>query len=230
MQKPRSGTPKLLQKIVIANPGYEDSEILEHGLENDMVFPHFQPIYDNGNAMLTKYESLVRIADERGNIHSPGTFLDVAKKLRVYPRLTRAMVRKTISAMETNPKEFSVNLSYDDFTDALTRELIFSLLDVNKGISQRLTFEILESEGIENQATVDEFIADVKAFGCRVAIDDFGTGYANFDYLVHLDEILSNVVDCVEAHPSRNIYAETLSSFITPSTNVLPAMTNGIVL
>ncbi len=53
-------------------------------------------------------------------------------------------------------------------------------------IGNRVTFEIVESEGIENYEEVESFIRKVKEMGCSVAIDDFGSGYSNFEYLMKL--------------------------------------------
>jgi EAL domain-containing protein (putative c-di-GMP-specific phosphodiesterase class I) len=55
------------------------------------------------------------------------------------------------------------------------------------GVGERIIFEILESEGIENFEEVTSFIDRLKAFGCRFSIDDFGTGYSNFIYLLKLN-------------------------------------------
>ena len=54
------------------------------------------------------------------------------------------------------------------------------------GIGERIIFEIIESEGIENFDKVLEFITDVKRYGTKISIDDFGTGYSNFEYLMKL--------------------------------------------
>ena len=54
-------------------------------------------------------------------------------------------------------------------------------------VSQRVIFEIVESESIENFQEVQKFIKSVKELGCRIAIDDFGTGYSNFEYLMRLE-------------------------------------------
>jgi c-di-GMP phosphodiesterase len=67
-----------------------------------------------------------------------------------------------------------------------TIEFIKSKL-INKSISSRVIFEIVESEGIDNFEEVSLFINEMKSFGCKIAIDDFGTGYSNFEYLMKLN-------------------------------------------
>ena len=53
--------------------------------------------------------------------------------------------------------------------------------------AKQITFEIVESEGIESFAEVSNFIKKAKKLGCKIAIDDFGTGYSNFEYIIKLD-------------------------------------------
>ncbi len=53
--------------------------------------------------------------------------------------------------------------------------------------AKQITFEIVESEGIESFTEVSNFIKKVKKLGCKIAIDDFGTGYSNFEYIIKLD-------------------------------------------
>ncbi len=56
---------------------------------------------------------------------------------------------------------------------------------------ERITFEILESEDIDDYGVVEAFILFVKKYGCKVAIDDFGSGYSNFTNILrlHIDYI-----------------------------------------
>src|SRR5690606_17669036 len=63
----------------------------------------------------------------------------------------------------------------------------YTTLFRSPALAQRVIFEILESEGIENYRAVRQFIDAAKALGCRIAIDDFGTGYSNFEHLLRLD-------------------------------------------
>lgn len=81
--------------------------------------------------------------------------------------------------------EFSINLTIDDILDKDIKAYIFQTLEAYN-ISQRVVFEIVESESIENFDEVENFIQKVKSYGCKIAIDDFGTGYSNFEYLMKL--------------------------------------------
>lgn len=53
--------------------------------------------------------------------------------------------------------------------------------------AKQITFEIVESEGIEDFEEIKNFIKKIKSLGCKIAIDDFGTGYSNFEYIIKLN-------------------------------------------
>ncbi|WAJ36377.1 EAL domain-containing protein [Pseudomonas sp. GOM7] len=161
------------------------ASLLRAGLQEDRVVPFFQPILNNHSGKVEKFECLVRLINEQGQAVSPGLFLDIAKKLRIYGQITRIMVDKSFAQFRDEPFDFSLNLSYEDLTDPATISFIRTRLK-ETGIGPRVIFEILESEGIKNYDEVKSFIDDVKTFGARVAIDDFGAGYSNFEHLLRL--------------------------------------------
>lgn len=159
---------------------------LKDALLNDHILPHFQPIFDNQHQRISKYECLVRMGDDSDDVVSAGHFLGIARKLRLGRQVTCIMIDKSFEMFAGQPYEFSINLSYADLieTDVLDR-ILRHLRE--RDIGQRVIFEILESDGIENYNQVLHFIEQVKPFGCQIAIDDFGTGYANFEHLLRLN-------------------------------------------
>ena len=83
--------------------------------------------------------------------------------------------------------------------------------------SFRVTFEILESEGIENYQEVISFINQIKSLGARIAIDDFGTGYSNFEHLLRLDvdyiKIDGSLIKNIVTDDKHRLIVETIVSF-----------------
>ncbi|HEA53737.1 MAG TPA: EAL domain-containing protein [Marinobacter antarcticus] len=159
---------------------------LKKSIETNALRPYFQPIYDNLQGTITKYECLVRMEDPEHGVIAAGQFIEVANKLRLNRQITRIMVEKAFAAFATQPYEFSINLSYVDITDPETLALILEHLQAGN-VGERVIFEILESDGLGNYGDVLHFIDKVKSFGCRIAIDDFGTGYSNFSHLRKLN-------------------------------------------
>ncbi|AFV97634.1 MULTISPECIES: EAL domain-containing protein [unclassified Sulfuricurvum] len=159
---------------------------LKSAIEEDRIVPYFQGIVDNTTRRIMKYEALVRLIEKDGSVLSPFWFLEHAKKSKLYDQLTRVMIRKTFAIFEKSEYEFSLNLTLQDIINDETRMLLYHTLE-HSSASNRVVFEIVESEGIENFDEVAEFIKTLKHYGCKIAIDDFGTGYSNFSYLSKLD-------------------------------------------
>lgn len=159
---------------------------LKQALQQDRILPWFQPIIDNHNGSISKYECLIRMLDADGKAISPGVFLPVASKLRLDSLLTRVMVEKSFQKFAKLPYEFSINLSYRDLLDSELTQFILEKLNVYQ-VGERLIFEILESDGIDNYHDVRLFIDKAKSFGCKIAIDDFGSGYSNFEHVLRLN-------------------------------------------
>lgn len=160
------------------------SNIVREALRDDRIVSLYQPIINNTTMNYEKYEALVRIKEEDKYI-SPFYFLNIAKKTRHYVEITKIMIEKSFKLFENRKEEFSINLTIEDIMNEDTKEFTISMLNKYK-IGDRVVFEIVESESIENFENISKFIVLVKALGCKIAIDDFGTGYSNFEYLVKL--------------------------------------------
>jgi diguanylate cyclase (GGDEF)-like protein len=160
---------------------------IKSAISENRFLPYFQPIVDNRTGKIVKYEALVRMICESGKIISPFFFLEIAKKAKLYPQITRVVVDKTLEMFRLYPEyECSINLSTEDIMSKATREYIYKKLK-SYPHTEKIVFEITESEEIRDFKTVSLFIQKVREFNAKVSIDDFGTGYANFDYILNLD-------------------------------------------
>lgn len=159
---------------------------LKYAVANDQVIAYFQPIYNNVTQQVDKYETLMRIVNEEGEILTPFFFLDVAHKSKIYPELTKAILRKAFEMFKDKDISFSINLSIEDIRNSNTYAYIFDALDSFEK-PQNVIFEIIESEGIDNYTIVKDFVKHVKKYDARIAIDDFGSGYSNFMHLLELE-------------------------------------------
>jgi EAL domain-containing protein (putative c-di-GMP-specific phosphodiesterase class I) len=81
--------------------------------------------------------------------------------------------------------DISINLAYENISSPTMRDYIKNRLDKYGG--DGITFEILESEDIEDYVLIEKFIKMVKSYNCKISIDDFGSGYSNFTNLIKLD-------------------------------------------
>lgn len=159
---------------------------LKAAIASDNITPFYQPIIDNKSGKIEKYECLVRLIEEDGKPVSPYFFLDVAKKSRLYHKITKTVIQKAFHKFKETTCGVSINLSVLDICDAAMVEYILDQLSLAK-IGDKITFEILESEGIDNYEEVYSFVRKVKAYGCKISIDDFGAGYSNFEHILKLN-------------------------------------------
>ncbi len=159
---------------------------LKQAIAKGDIIPYFQPIIDLGNGDSVKYEALARMRTQSGEILGPSHFLDAAKEAKLSGEITAAILRQTLKIAETCEMTFSVNISAGDIMSVHDRNTIFDLLDNYRCCSERIIFEIVESEDIEDYDILSGFIERIRGYGCEIAIDDFGSGYSNFEKLLQL--------------------------------------------
>ncbi|WP_022670698.1 EAL domain-containing protein [Hippea alviniae] len=201
----------------IAKKNIETLSMIRDAIKNKRIVSYYQPIYNNKIGRIEKYESLVRLIDKEGRVHTPFEFLDVAKIGKYYKQITRIVVENALKRLSETKTEISINLSAIDIEDANTRDLILDKLKENPTLSRRLVVELLEDEGINQLHIVKGFIKNLKEFGVKIAIDDFGSGYSNFSRLLEYEpdyiKIDSSLIKTiVESVSSRNI-VEAIVSF-----------------
>ena len=192
----------------------EKSKILQEAIKNDLIVPVFQPIFDNKTLKICKYEVLARIKTDKG-LESIYPYLQVAKENKLYKEITKAIYKKTYAIFRNRKDEFSLNLSLEDLLEADTMELVDTLFK-DRNFAKRATFELLESEAIEDYEIVKEFIKDMKALGVKFAIDDFGSGYSNFEHILNLEidyiKIDGSLIKKIE-EKNTQIIVKTINNF-----------------
>jgi EAL domain-containing protein (putative c-di-GMP-specific phosphodiesterase class I) len=191
-------------------------KMIKKSIQEDNFLPVFQPIVDNHTLEQNKFESLMRMRSEDGKLITPFFFLDIAKKAKLYPSLAKILIKKIFDIFQSSQDEFSINLTSYDCTNLMMQQFIYKMLDEYK-IGERVTFEIVESESIDNFFKVLEFIKNVKSYGCKIAIDDFGTGYSNFEYLLKLKadyiKIDGSMIREIDTNKEAQLVVSTIVDF-----------------
>ncbi len=117
---------------------------IKSAIENDRITTYFQPIIDNDTDTVTKYESLVRLIDQNNEVFTPFFFLDIAKKAKLYTKITKIILDKTFAESKKLPEfEFSINIEVEDIVDNEISRLIFDKLKSHPH-SNKITFETTE--------------------------------------------------------------------------------------
>ncbi|WP_066348698.1 bifunctional diguanylate cyclase/phosphodiesterase [Aliarcobacter cryaerophilus] len=160
-------------------------EELKNALISNNLLIYGQKLINNISKK-EKYEILMRIKLDDGSILTPYSFLKEAKKAKLYLGMTRMLVKKACEYFKGKDIDFNLNLTLEDIKDQYTMDFIVNAME-KTNTAKQITFEIVESEGIESFTEVSNFIKKAKKLGCKIAIDDFGTGYSNFEYIIKLD-------------------------------------------
>ena len=170
---------------------------IKNAIENSKIVSYFQPIIDNKTKQIVKYESLVRLIDEDDKVLSPFFFLDTAKKSNYYLKITDIILEHSFTILKNCTSDISINLSALDIEQKSMRYKIFALLEKYKEDANRVVFELLEDEAINDFEIIKEFITDVKKYGVKIAIDDFGAGYSNFERLLQYQPDILKIDGCL---------------------------------
>lgn len=171
---------------------YHMVNVINYAITHDKVIPYFQGIYDNKQKKINHYESLMRIADEKGTIYYPGSFLEVARSYGLlYDSLSSAMVHKVFEKFKDSVScSVSINLGMRDIRNKKLTDYIYGFLSTVMH-PENFVFEILENEDIDDYDALMSFVDTIHQLGGLVSIDDFGSGFSNLKHIasIHSDYI-----------------------------------------
>lgn len=189
----------------------------KEALNNDLITPYFQPIVDNSTGKIVKYECLARLIGPDGKATRPEFFLEIAKRTKIYPSITKVIIKKSFQHFSRLPYEFSINLSIEDVHEHNILKYIRKMLLLYP-VAERVVFEILETEEIDDYSQISAFTKQVKSLGCKVAIDDFGSGYSNFSHLVNLDfdylKIDASLIQDIHINSEKQAVLKSIIAFV----------------
>ena len=143
-------------------------EELKNALISNNLLIYGQKIINNFSKK-EKYEILMRIKLEDGSILTPYSFLKEAKKAKLYLGMTRMLVKKACEYFKGKDIEFNLNLTLEDIKDQYTMDFIVHTIE-KTNTAKQITFEIVESEGIESFTEVSNFIKKQKSLVAKLLL------------------------------------------------------------
>ena len=170
--------------------------ILKKALQENRFRMHAQAIHPLKSEEYKKpfhhYELLIRLSDEKGNPISPGEFIAAAEYYSMMPRLDRWVIKNVFKHLSVLPEQsplpiFAINLSGQSLNDPQFLDFVQKEIKSSGVHPQMLCFEITEQVAVEDLSAINNFIASLKALGCKFSLDDFGTGVSSYGYLRSLD-------------------------------------------
>lgn len=175
------------RNLVVMDSIYENLNVrkvieidkIRQALEDDRITCYYQPIYNANDDTIYKYEALVRMIGEGGEVFTPIHFLQEIHQTSLYADITKRVMQIVFDTIEKERVAISINLNISDLLDnTLFRDLMGLLLE-HRALARYLTIELLEYETTEDTLLAQR-IDTIRELDVKLAIDDFGSGYANF--------------------------------------------------
>lgn len=82
---------------------------------------------------------------------------------------------------------FSINLSAKSLSNLDILEFLHEQLINDEILPKKIFFEITETVAIDGYNAAQNFIDQIRHYGCRFSIDDFGTGHSSYAHLKNLN-------------------------------------------
>jgi diguanylate cyclase (GGDEF)-like protein len=167
---------------------------LREALDSDGFRLDAQPILPlRGNYGRPRFELLIRMLGERGEMIPPGKFLSSAERYQLMPTIDRWVVRRACELLGEHSASvgeefarFAINLSGQSLQDESFLGFVVDQLKTSGVPPSVLCFELTETATIGNLEKAQVFMRTLQELGCQFALDDFGTGVSSLAYLKDL--------------------------------------------
>lgn len=161
---------------------------IREALTQDRLSLHTQPIRSLASGGIERYELLLRMTGDNGELLPAASFIEGAERAGLVQELDRWVVVRALELLanrerEGRPVSLHVNLSGASLADISVLEFIERRLDEGSADPSRCTFEITETATVRDFEAIGGFADRLTEFGCQVAIDDYGAGFGPFHYL-----------------------------------------------
>ncbi|MFN3545360.1 MAG: DUF1631 family protein [Thiobacillus sp.] len=141
---------------------------------------------------LPYYEILLGVSDGNGGVIGPADFFPIVEHLKRAHDLDLWVIREVFSWIRGNRATFdtlgglAINLSANSLRNRELQAALRALLTDADFPLAKIMFEITETAAIESYGAVQDFIRDLRRYGCKFALDDFGSGFTSYAHLKNL--------------------------------------------
>lgn len=179
-------TEQAFQRIRIASE-------LRYALDSDDGLQvYYQPIYAMDEQKLVGCEALVRWSHPERGLIAPNDFIPIAEENGLISFIDEWVLNHACIQMQAwltagaDLQFIAVNLSSRSLSNDKLAEHVALILHNSKLPPQYLELEVTESAVMEDPASADAILRQLRALGVFLAIDDFGTGYSSLARLKSL--------------------------------------------
>jgi cyclic di-GMP phosphodiesterase Gmr len=156
----------------------------------------FQPKVDIRTKEIKGIEALVRLRNDNGVIHAPGTFINLAVELGLIDEITHLVLEEIVKSIDLIDDAFGAgaNISINVAAkQAGNSEFMISFAKAiaATGYPERFVIEVTEDAFVAGTQFQTEILPTFQRIGVKVSIDDFGIGYSSLSALADIaaDEI-----------------------------------------
>ena len=154
---------------------------IRDALTNDRLSLHTQPIRSLASGGIERYELLLRMTGDNGELLPAASFIETAERSGMVQELDRWVVVRALELLasrerEGRPVSLHVNLSGASVADLSVLEYIERQLDEGGADPSRCTFEITETAPVHNYEAAAGFADRITEFCEILSHDDAVTG------------------------------------------------------
>ncbi len=170
---------------------------LQRAIDNEGFVLLAQPIVPVCSAGPPRFELLLRMPDDNGELIAPGTFLGYAERFGLIQQIDAWVMTQAVRLLhdhqaQGNDISLAINISGKTLNAGTIGGRLQSLLNASPVPAGRLMLELTETAAIANIDRARGLAHYLRELGCRLSLDDFGAGFATFYYLKHLE------FDCIK--------------------------------
>ena len=148
----------------------------------------YQPIVDLRSLRVSGAECLIRWQHPLHGLVPPDSFIPLAEETGLIKDiglwcLETACRQLVVWDRQGLDLDLTINVSARQIPESLSAQIVNDTLARHGLSNDRIGLEITESTLVGDGPAVEEWLAALRAQGCRVYLDDFGTGYSSLSYL-----------------------------------------------
>lgn len=215
---------------VLAPHQLSEADILQ-ALEHGWLIPYYQPIVDIQTSQWDSCEALIRMQHPTLGLLTPVHFLPLLTAMGKDAELAMSTLRYTLAHLPAlQGRRVAINITPQTLIAQGFVDNVIALLKEYPNMNQLISFEITESDALENADQGLEAASRLGIYGFRLSIDDFGTGYSSLKQLDLLPfESLKIDMSFIQALPvNRTAQAIVEASLLLANRLSLDTIAEGI--
>jgi len=196
------------------------SEKLREAVQQDKIYPVYQPQFCTRTGRLVGFEALARWMDSDLGFVGPDVFIPIAEETGLIHEMGESLlnqachdIKQLNETTDVSDVKVAVNLSAMQVARGNIVSVVKSALEKSTLAAERLELEVTESVLIGDMEGTRFRLNELSELGVSIALDDFGTGYSSLSYVrkLPLDKIkIDRSFVLAMPEPEANSIIETI--------------------